>query len=661
MSSLTLARPIASQRVHLEPLLSRRVRPSAGLAFCIDAGLIFVLFVAVQSYLPEHHRTSAALAGYVLAAYGAAKLAGQFGAGRLIDRIRPRRGLALGLCLTTAGQAAMLLAALRTEAAIPAAAIYGIGGAVVWPSIFAIAAEDFAESERARLSSAMTAATGAAVAAALGLGFILPQGFPYEVAIMLAMAGALGAFYFARGLPEASDLPNTEEWPAIGLARTMISGQRLAFSLIIFLQAAILGAILAIFRGYGADILHTSLRNELLLLMPAGAAGACAVLAGGSLADRYGRIPVLGAGYLLVTFSIWGLSTSGYTPAVIVLSVTAALGLAMALPCTGALSMDLAKSVGTGTLLGWFLTMEGAGHAIGPAAAGLVAGKAGTAPVLWLVGGLAAAIAVIALVAPIWSQVRDSGRRRPFGRALFSGTAKGTVLAGVILPVIATYVAWNPSSQLYGAMISHGPRDRMHVAITFDDGPNAPWTTRIADVLDRQGVAATFFVVGQNAEAHPEIVRDLAARGNLIGNHSYHHRKRDAILDPDYSDLWKAEEAIASAAGVCPAIYRPPNGFHTPWQLHAVEGHGMKTVTWDVIPRDWKNPQAATIVSRVMDSVRAGSIILLHDGDDTNQGTDRSATLQALPGIIQGLRERGYEIVRLDKLLGVPAYLPDCN
>src|SRR5213078_1997285 len=90
------------------------------------------------------------------------------------------------------------------------------------------------------------------------------------------------------------------------------------------------------------------------------------------------------------------------------------------------------------------------------------------------------------------------------------------------------------------------------------------------------------------------------------------HHKGDALVDSHYGELWKAERAISSAAGVCPAIYRPPNGFHTPWQLHAVASHGMKTVTWDVIPRDWKDPPPDEIARRVVDSVKPGSIILLH-------------------------------------------------
>ena len=87
----------------------------------------------------------------------------------------------------------------------------------------------------------------------------------------------------------------------------------------------------------------------------------------------------------------------------------------------------------------------------------------------------------------------------------------------------------------------------------------------------------------------------------------------------------------------------------------------MRAVGWDVQPSDWKNPPPETIVKRVLDSVKPGSIVLLHDGSDTQQGVDRSATLNALPGIIQGLRDEGYRFVRLDELLGLPPYLTACD
>jgi peptidoglycan/xylan/chitin deacetylase (PgdA/CDA1 family) len=228
------------------------------------------------------------------------------------------------------------------------------------------------------------------------------------------------------------------------------------------------------------------------------------------------------------------------------------------------------------------------------------------------------------------------------------------------LAVLSYYWAISPSSQVYGSITTHGPRQEKLVALTFDDGPNPPWTNQILDVLAQYDVKATFFVVGANADATPDVVRTEVQEGHLVGNHSYEHRKRDALLELRYGELSKAETAIAKAAGVCPALFRPPNGFHTPWQLHAVASKGMRAVDWDVQPADWENPAPETIVKRVLDGVKPGSIVLLHDGNDTNQDVDRSATLQALPGIIQGLRDEGYTFVRLDQLLSVQPYLSQC-
>jgi peptidoglycan/xylan/chitin deacetylase (PgdA/CDA1 family)/predicted MFS family arabinose efflux permease len=649
----------------LRQVRSARVRRYLALTYFVDAGLVFVLLVAIQSYLPEQYDASEALAGYVLAAYGASKLAGQLGAGWVIDRIGPRRGLIAGLCLTGTGQVAMIFGVAEPNAVIPAALLYGLGGAVIWPSLFALAAGEFEEGERARLTAGMTVVTGLALGTALCLGLALPESFPYAAAIVVCVAFTAGALLAARSFPgtaagtvEATRDARRQLTQSI---RDIVSARRIAFSLIILLQAAILGALLAIFRSFGRETLHVSLRGEMLLLLPAGAIGGGAVVLGGLLADRVGRIPVLGTGYLIATFSIWGLSTTTSHAAVVPLAAFCAAGLGLALPCTSALSLDLSRSGGTGTLLGWFLTMEGIGHAAGPAAGAWINQKGGAAPVLWLVGGLAAAIAIVALVPPIWARRPDVEPVRHRVRALMAGTAKGALVFSVGFPVIFAYLAMDSSSQVYGDITTHGPRDRMEVAITFDDGPNDPWTLQIADELDKYDVKGTFFIIGQNADVHPEIVRNLALRGELIGNHSYSHHKSDAVTELNYGELWKAESAIARAAGVCPAVYRPPNGFHTPWQLHTVASHGMKTVTWDVIPRDWKDPPPDVIVNRVLNSVQPGSIILLHDGYNTTQGADRSATLNALPGIIEGLRAKGYDIVRLDKLLDIPAYLPTCD
>lgn len=643
---------------------SSRARPYLLVTLCLDAALIFVFLVALQSYLPEQHGGGPALPGYALAAYGAAKLLAQIFGGRLTDRLGARRGLFVGLGLVAVGQVLLLGGAILPPAVLPAAAIYGMGGAIVWPSVYALAADGFGDDERARLTSGMTLTTGAALALGLALGFFLPANFPYIAAAAIPVGAAGAALVAARTFPNVSTAlaPGIAPPTARVVIRAVLKPQRLGFSLMMLFQALAISGLLAVFRAYGRDIAGVSFRTELLLLAPGAAAGGAAVIIGGALSDRLGRIPVLGTGYLLGALSIWSMSMVSHPAAVVIAAAVAAFGLGMAVPSMSALSMDLSRTSGSGTILGWFMTVEGLGHAGGPAFAGLLGAKVGTAPVFWIAGGLMAGITLVAFVPPIWASISSEATKaaRKTNR-LVAGALKGSLVVGLALPVVGTYLAWMPSSQVYGHVIDHGPRDQMSVAITFDDGPNPPWTLRIADALDQQGVKGTFFVVGKNAEAHPEIVKELVSRGHLVGNHSFSHKKEDAILQPSYGDLGKAESAIARAAGVCPALFRPPNGFHTPWQLHAVSSKHMHTVTWDVIPRDWKNPPPDVIVQRVLSSVKPGSIILLHDGYNTSQGVDRSATLAAIPGIINGLRAKGYHIVRLDELLSVPAYLPSCN
>lgn len=249
-------------------------------------------------------------------------------------------------------------------------------------------------------------------------------------------------------------------------------------------------------------------------------------------------------------------------------------------------------------------------------------------------------------------RLRASAVKRPIRTAaICTLPIAALALAGHIFAV------W-PQSQVYGRIVTHGPADEPLVALTFDDGPNDPATSRILDVLAAKGVHATFFVVGANAEVYPDTLRRAVTEGHAIGNHSYRHDKRDTRGDLRYRELARTQDAVASIAGVRPAVYRSPGGYHTPWQLRAVRRAGLTTVHWDVQTRDWERPDPETIVDRVLGHVRPGAIVLMHDGDDTNHGTDRTLTVEALPLLIDALRARGYRFVTVPELLGIPAALP---
>jgi len=236
------------------------------------------------------------------------------------------------------------------------------------------------------------------------------------------------------------------------------------------------------------------------------------------------------------------------------------------------------------------------------------------------------------------------------------------LMALPVLPVLAvaggcTYLAINPASQVYGRIVLHGPRTDKAVALTFDDGPNEPYTSEVLDVLDHYGIKGTFFEVGTNVEADPQATQRIATEGHVLANHSYDHSRLATAVDLGYGEVDRAQAVFKTVAGVEPVLFRPPAGIHTPWQMRRVGGQRMVTVNWDSEGMDWqKNATADTITTRVLSEVKPGSIILLHDGDESRQGSDRSQTVEALPRIIEGLEARGYHFVTVPQMLRVPAY-----
>ena len=275
---------------------------------------------------------------------------------------------------------------------------------------------------------------------------------------------------------------------------------------------------------------------------------------------------------------------------------------------------------------------------------------------IWLMVSENAAIALVIAASGTLAASRFAARRRRSRRRTAGAVALG--LAPGLL-CFACLGATLPAATWFGATVAHGSRDGNEVAITFDDGPNGQWTLDVMRALDEAGVKATFFEVGKAVEAQPQVTQALLADGQLIANHSYSHGRWDFLM-PGYPDLGKAESAIHSVAGVCPAFYRPPHGDRTPLTVNSAGGNGLTTVTWDDEAGDWATDDPDVVATRILDNVRPGSIILLHDGIDGNPGVDRSVVAEALPEILAGLKARGLQPVRLDELLGLPAYNNSC-
>ena len=234
-----------------------------------------------------------------------------------------------------------------------------------------------------------------------------------------------------------------------------------------------------------------------------------------------------------------------------------------------------------------------------------------------------------------------------FGMELSAGAVSTALCVG------AYYATYAVRSQWLGASDWHGREDSSSVALTFDDGPSAD-TDLILNALREHNVRATFFMVGRQVEFHPQVARRVAAEGHEIGNHSYSH--------PIYlysgpretrRQLLKAQEVIIETTGVSPRFSRPPCGVRTPAYFSAAREMNLRTVQWSVAGFDWKSIGASEIAHNVLKDVRAGSIILLHDGDSRTK-RDRIETVISLPLIIKGLKKRGLKVAPLSELLECP-------
>ncbi|WP_233512517.1 polysaccharide deacetylase family protein [Micromonospora deserti] len=176
------------------------------------------------------------------------------------------------------------------------------------------------------------------------------------------------------------------------------------------------------------------------------------------------------------------------------------------------------------------------------------------------------------------------------------------------------------------------------VALTFDDGPDPQYTPQVLAVLREHHVTATFCVVGENAQAHPDLIRAIVADGHTLCNHTWDHDVTLGARSPDRirADLLRTAEAIRAAVPDAPiAYYRQPGGAWTYSVVAVAKELGMIPLHWTVDPSDWRAPGAGRIAATILTAVRPGSVVLLHDA-----GGDRQGTVDSLPRILRDLTSR---------------------
>lgn len=229
--------------------------------------------------------------------------------------------------------------------------------------------------------------------------------------------------------------------------------------------------------------------------------------------------------------------------------------------------------------------------------------------------------------------------------------------AGAVFALAFAVIAWgvfNVNSSMWAPTLWRGKPEKV-VALTFDDGPDEDFTPKVLAVLREKGIKAAFFCVGARVRLAPDVVKQIADEGHLLGNHSFTHAMwiNFGLHRRLTDEIEQCNAAIHEAAGATPTLYRAPHGFKNPALGDVLRKLGMTAVGWQIRGFDAVDGNAARIATRIVGGAKPGGVIALHDGAGLQGTEDRGATLAALPVIIDGLRARGFKLARLDEVLGL--------
>jgi len=225
--------------------------------------------------------------------------------------------------------------------------------------------------------------------------------------------------------------------------------------------------------------------------------------------------------------------------------------------------------------------------------------------------------------------------------------------AGIAAASVAGYQSMAPSAQWYGKTFTRINRGARKLALTYDDGPNDPYTLHLLEVLAKHDVPATFFLIGRYVQQRPAIVRELVKAGHVVGNHTFTHPQL-IFQSPTQirAQLSACTFAVNDAVGVHSNLFRPPFGGRRPAVLRIARELGLEPVMWSVTGYDW-NPTTRERIQRHMTrQIRGGDVILLHDGGHVAMGTDRSHTVAATDWLIARYKQEGYEFVTVPEMMG---------
>ena len=202
-----------------------------------------------------------------------------------------------------------------------------------------------------------------------------------------------------------------------------------------------------------------------------------------------------------------------------------------------------------------------------------------------------------------------------------------------------------------GELLHFVPVSEKLVALSFDDGPNDPCTRQLLAVLARENVHATFMLIGMNAEKHPDIVQQIVAAGHAIGNHSYSHPRFDQCSPNTIrEEITRNDAILEKLTGTKPVLMRPPYGLYGPDYFEICRATSHVVGGWSASASDWNPHTPEQIATLLLDQLAPGAIFLLHDGNTTNDGPHRVATVRAVAQLIPQIKARGYRFVTIPEL-----------
>ncbi len=232
----------------------------------------------------------------------------------------------------------------------------------------------------------------------------------------------------------------------------------------------------------------------------------------------------------------------------------------------------------------------------------------------------------------------------------------------ITLLVFGVCIGWlvvSPRTQLFVPTVFRAPGASQRIAFTFDDGPDPTWTPRVLDLLAEHGAKGTFFVVGERAEAHPELIARITREGHELGCHTQSHAFGFHFWTASQiaRDIQRAQDVLQRLVGRPARMFRPPQGIRAPQLQSALDRLPARPlcVTWTARGFDSRPTTAARIEANLLTALQPGSILTLHDGTGFGGGSDRAPTLAALGSLLGAATQRGLACVALSDLLGEPA------